>query len=58
MILEGDVNFEVVFKGIRLFSGNLDAVEGFVARQWGSSETASEIGVKVVPILSMAGRRR
>lgn len=58
MILEGDVNFEVVFKGIRLFSGNLDAVEGFVARQWGSSETASEIGVKVVPILLMAGRRR
>lgn len=52
------MNFDVIFKGVRFFSGNLDAVTGFLARQWGSSETASELGVKLVPVLARGSCRR
>lgn len=50
--------FDVIFKGIRYFSGKLDAVAGFVATQWGSTEAASHLGVKVVPVMATPGRRR
>lgn len=52
------MNFDVIFKGVRFFSGNLDAVTGFLAKQWGASETASELGVKLVPVPVRGSCRR
>lgn len=39
--------FRVSYKGITRHSGRLESVFDFLARQWGSSERAFEIGVKV-----------
>ena len=43
--------FRVSYKGITQHQGGLESVFEFLARHWGSSEKAFEIGVKVEPVL-------
>lgn len=39
--------FRVSYKGITQYSGRLESVFAFLAKRWGSSARAYEIGVKV-----------
>jgi hypothetical protein len=44
------MHFNVCYKGIRRFSGNLELAMRFVAEQWGSAGKAYEIGVRLQPV--------
>ncbi len=46
------MHFNVCYKGIRRFSGNLELAMRFVAEQWGSAGKAYEIGVRLQPVPS------
>jgi DNA-binding sugar fermentation-stimulating protein len=44
------MHFNVCYKGIKRFSGNLELAMRFVAEQWGSAGQAYEIGVRLQPV--------
>jgi hypothetical protein len=44
------MHFNVCYKGIKRFSGNLELALRFVAEQWGSAGQAYEIGVRLQPV--------
>jgi len=48
------MTFRVSYKGITRFCGNLFSVSEFLKNQWGSTQLASEIGVKVEPVTAIA----
>jgi hypothetical protein len=46
------MQFVVVYKGLRRFTGSLGAAMAFVETNWTSAAEAYEIGVKLVPLPS------